>query len=269
MKNDFTKQVNWLLKEKYSGKQTKSFFADVKKIKAGEPVDYVIGFIEFLGCKIDLSYKPLIPRPETEFWAQKAIDDIKSIMRQITCNSCDSKKNKIKILDMFSGSGCIGLAILKNIKCCNVTFADNDKNAILQIKKNIKINFGEKHSDILRNVRVLKSDLFGKLGKKKFNIILANPPYIPTKNKNKVQKSTLKYEPKKALFGGGDGLFYIRKFLEQAPAFVETSARRGKIYMEFDPPQKKQIEKLLKSLNYKTWEFYKDQFGKWRWVEII
>lgn len=68
-----------------------------------------------------------------------------------------------------------------------------------------------------------------------------------------------------ALFGGKDGLFYIRKFLKEAKNHLN---KNGKIYMEFDYIQKREIERLLKKFSYKNYKFNKDQYNKWRWVEI-
>lgn len=240
------KEVRWLLKEKYDNKPTAQFKKDVARLKAGEPVDYVIGFTYFLGCKIDLSKKPLIPRPETEFWVEQAINTL----------SCDFKsfhKRKIKVLDMFAGSGCIGLAVLKHIKNSRIDFADIDNRMVGQ--------------------KVIKSDVFSNI-KGRYDFIFANPPYIPTTKRRRIQKSVLKYEPKQALFGGKDGLFYIRKFLSQVknylrrPASANASARQSKIFMEFSPEQKKEIGKLLKKYGYKNHEFHRDQYRRWRWVVI-
>ena len=89
--------------------------------------------------------------------------------------------------------------------------------------------------------------------------------YNLMKNKNKVQKSVLKYEPRKALFGGNDGLFYIKKFLKQAKNYLNSG---GIIFMEFSPEQKKEIQKLILKYKYKNYKFYKDQYKKWRWVWI-
>jgi len=234
------KEINWLLKEKYSGKPTEEFLKDIKRLKRGEPLDYVIGFTNFLGCKIDLSKKPLIPRQETEFWVNNILKDIR----------------KGKVLDIFSGSGCIGIAILHHVKNAKVVFAEKDKNCLKQIKINLKLN----------NVRgsVIQSDIFSNV-KGKFDYIFANPPYIATARKNKVQKSVLNFEPKSALFGGKNGLFYIRKFLKNARKHLN---REGEIFMEFDSQQKKEIEKLIKKYKYSNCEFYKDQYNRWRWVVI-
>ena len=128
---NFEKEVEWLLKEKYGIKPTKKFYGDIKRLKKGEPLDYVIGFTEFLGCKIDLSKKPLIPRPETEFWVEQAIEAIKKAGGRMTSPQC---------LDMFGGSGCIGIAVLKHIKNAKVVFAEKEKKFLEQIRINTKIN---------------------------------------------------------------------------------------------------------------------------------
>lgn len=233
------KEAKWLLKEKYNNKATKNFYNDIERLKKGEPLDYVIGFTEFLGCKIDLSKKPLIPRPETEFWVGEALRDVKP---------------GAKILDIFAGSGCIGLAIVRHVKNVKVVFADREEAAITQIKKNIKIN--------KTKAKVVESDVFSNI-KGKYDFILANPPYIPIKKIKKIQKSVLAFEPRQALFGENDGLFYIKKFLRQAKKYLNSG---GVIFMEFDPPQKAQIKKLLERYNYKSFKFHKDQYNRWRWL---
>jgi release factor glutamine methyltransferase len=258
MKNkDIQKETEWLLKEKYGGHPAKikhgvkKFNADVKRLKKGEPVDYVIGFINFLGCKIDLSKKPLIPRKETEHWAAYAARDIK--------DRVDNSNDTLRVLDIFSGSGCVGIAIMAHLPNVLCDFADKNKNAISQIKINLKNNFIKKPKS-----KIIQSDIFSKV-KSKYDYILANPPYIPIKNKNKVQKSVLKYEPKDALFAGEDGMKYINKFLKNAKKYLKPY---GRIYMEFDPPQKEGIESLIRKYGYTKWWFIKDQFGCWRLVVI-
>jgi release factor glutamine methyltransferase len=249
MKNkNLQREISWLLKEKYNGQLIDRAKKDITLLKKGHPLDYVIGFTEFLGCKIDLFYKPLIPRVETEFWVKKVLLILQN-----------KSLGKLRVLDIFAGSGCIGVAILKNTNALLCDIAEKDGKLVKQIRKNLKLNKIDK-----KRGKVIKSDIFLNI-KRKYNYILANSPYIPIKNKSKVQKSTLKYEPKKALFGGQDGLFFIKRFLKQAKNYL---TEKGIIYMEFDSLQKKKIEKLLKNFNYSSWQFHKDQFDKWRWVEI-
>jgi len=207
---------------------------------------------------------------------------------------------------MFAGSGCIGIAVLKHTKNSEVVFVDNDKKCLKQIKINLKINLlqdamsqnapttslirANKGCTKEKRCFVVSSDIFSNI-RGKFDYIFANPPYIPDYRKNpsprfrailrnRVQKSVLKYEPKKALFAGKEGLFYIRKFLKQSKNYLNqggpslpvrhraNGVRASKIFMEFSPEQKRKIEKLLKKYKYKDWKFYKDQYNKWRWVMI-
>jgi release factor glutamine methyltransferase len=210
-------------------------------------------FKKFLNCKIDLRKKVFIPRIETEFWVKKAIKDCKLQILIL-------KLKKPKFLDVFSGSGCIGISILKNIKNSFVDFVDVDKNAIDQIKINLKLN---KISP--KRYKIIQSDLFKNLKNKKYDFIFANPPYVAIEKIKEVQISVLKYEPKISFLAGKGGLRYIKKFLKNAKNYLRKG---GKIFMEFDPFQKKEIEKILKREVYNNFKFLKDQFGKYRLLVI-
>ncbi len=223
---------------------------DIARLKTGEPLDHIIGFVEFLGCKILVNKDVLIPRFETEFWVEKAVDELKVI-----------KLSSYKVLDMFAGSGAVGIAIMRHVKNTRVVFAESEKEAVRKIKINCKKNkIPEKRYEIIQ------SDIFEKV-KGGFDYIFANPPYIPNnqKTRNKIQKSVIDYEPHAALFGGKDGLLYIRKFLASAKNFLNPN---GKLYIEFDSLQKPAIAKLLQQNGYKKWDFHRDQYGKWRYVVV-
>ena len=244
-------EIDWLIKEKYPGfsfeeKLTNEMKRDIARIKKGEPIAYVIGDSRFLNCRIDLSLKPSIPRPETEFWAEKAIAKIKK-----------TKSRKIYCLDIFSGSGCIGIAVLKHLNNAQVDFAEKDKKLLKQIEISAKLNNLDP-----KRYRTIRSDIFKNITGS-YDYIFANPPYVATSRRNKVQKSVIRFEPARALFGGRDGLLYIRKFLREAQNHLANS---GKIYLEFDSPQKTAVGKILRKLGYRHCEFLKDQYGKWRYL---
>ncbi|MBI1971556.1 MAG: peptide chain release factor N(5)-glutamine methyltransferase [Candidatus Wildermuthbacteria bacterium] len=230
--------------------------------KTEPPIEYVEGFTEFLGCKIDLSKRPFIPRPETEYWVGKAIQEIRSHCAFIRC------------LDLFAGSGCIGIAVLKHVPDARVVFAEKEKKFIQQIKKNLALN--KIPSGRYRLVQPARrspersrggeggSDLFSNIPGR-YDFILANPPYLATKRKRFIQRSVLDWEPHGALFAGPDGLLYIRKFLRGAGNHLNPN---GKIYMEFDSWQKPKITKIVRSFNFRHVEFFKDQYGKWRYIVL-
>jgi release factor glutamine methyltransferase len=204
---------------------------------------------KFLNSKIDLSKKVFQPRIETEFWLKKAISEIKQ--------KIENRKQKIEVLDMFAGSGCIGISILKNLKTSLVDFVDIDKKAIGQMKINLKLNKIPKS-----RYRIFRSNLFERIRNKKYDFIFANPPYVALKRISEVQPAVLKNEPPLALFAGKDGLDYIKRFLREVKNYLNP---KGKFYLEFDPQQKPEIEKILIKQKL-IFEFRKDQFKKWRFL---
>ncbi|MBD3208493.1 MAG: HemK family protein methyltransferase [Candidatus Nealsonbacteria bacterium] len=216
------------------------------------PKQYKRGRINFLGCKIDLSQRVFIPRPETEYWVKKAIEEIQGTA---------AKDKEIKVLDIFSGSGCIGIALLKHVPGSIVDFVDLTEKAVGQIRINLKLN---EMSDDRFNVHI--SDVFSKLKDKSYHFILSNPPYVAEERIDEVDKIVLDHEPREALFAGKKGLYYIRKLISEAKSFLK---KEGGLYVEFDPRQKDDIEKLLKDEDYKEFSFYRDQFKKFRWLKAV
>ena len=243
MKNDFKKERTWLVRDKYAGLDIPEALAlDLARLKSGEPLDYIIGWKPFLGCQIDLSFRPLIPRDDTEFWVEKAIEDVKSF----------SGKTGPKVLDIFAGSGCVGLAVLKNCPGAKVDLAEKSAKQIEQIELNLKMNK-------LRG-KVFRSNIFSGVAGK-YDFILANPPYVPAGRK--LSRAVSDFEPKAALFSGPDGLRTIKKFLHEAPSRLNKG---GTLYMEFDSGQKRALEKIFKLDGWLDAEFFRDGQGRWRYL---
>jgi release factor glutamine methyltransferase len=215
-----------------------------------EPLAYRKGKIKFLNCIIDVQKKVFIPRKETEFWVKKIIAKIKK----------QKIKKPLKILDIFAGSGCIGIAILKNIKNSKVDFVDIDKKCIEQIKINLKLNKIDQ-----KRTKLYCSNVFEKLDGKFYDFIFANPPYVAKERIHEVQESVLKFEPKRAILGGEKGLFYIKKLLKKVKNHLKDG---GELFMECDPYQKNEIKSLLFKLGLKNFSFMKDQFGKIRLLRV-
>lgn len=247
MPSSLKDDISQLLKDAHNGIRTLRAEKDILRLLKGEPLDYVIGWIPFLGCHIDLSLRPLIPRQETEYWVEHAINDLQK------------RKGVIRVLDLFAGSGCIGIATLAHIPRAHVDFGELDPHLHSQILKNVRINGISK-----KRARVIRTNIFSGI-KGRYDVILANPPYVARNRIRDVAPSVLRYEPRKALFGGRDGLRIIRRFLKDASAHLLSG---GELWMEFDPHEKVAIARFLKEFGYASWEFYKDQFGKWRWVVV-
>src|SRR3989338_8148178 len=147
MQPQLSKEIRWLLEEKYHGQLTPIAKRDIARLQKGEHIDYVIGFVDFLGCRIDVSHTLFIPRPETEYWVKQAIGDMQR----------DAQKN-IRCLDLFAGSGCIGVAVLKHVPQAHVDFGEKNKKLLSQIRLNAKLN-----STDSKRYKVIQSDGFSSI----------------------------------------------------------------------------------------------------------
>ena len=207
----------------------------IEKIIKGKPVQYITNNQEFMKLNFYVDENVLIPQPDTEILVEEVIKSI------------DIMEN-IEILDMCTGSGCIGISLAKNIKNTKVTLVDISKEAIEIAKKNAIQNGVE------NKVTFIQSDMFENV-KGKFDIIVSNPPYIETDIIQTLDKQ-VQNEPHIALDGGKDGLDFYKILINEAHKYLKKD---GKIFLEIGYDQKQEIESLAKqSKHYKKIETIKD-----------
>jgi len=240
----------WLLEEKYAGIESDEYHNECQMIDEGMPVAYIIGNIEFLGCCIDLTSKPLIPRAETEYWVHKLIQDYKE-------RYSAGELRKLKVLDVFAGSGCIGIAIRKHFEC-HVDFAELKPEHCKQIQKNIDNNFKNDNSHIF------ESNVLENVPSGKYDLILANPPYVPYSHKDAlVQESVNNYEDQDAVYAEDNGNELIKRLLNTCGEYLGDESS---LFIEFDPSQTQELQRFA-SESYQT-TVIKDQFQKDRVIKI-
>lgn len=244
-----TQDAAWLLEEKYHGEKTEGFFTDCARLATGEPLAYVIGWVPFLNTTVHLDSHPLIPRTETEYWVERAVTEMKNI----------EGKESLKMLDLCAGSGCIGVAVLKNIPNALVDFGEID----VQHHPTIQKNIFENAIDPSR-AHIFYSDLFERIPEEKYDYILTNPPYIDPEI-NRADDSVKQYEPSIALYGGLYGTELILKIIETAPEFL---TERGVLYIEHEPEQSEAIRTKAHSVGFGA-HTHLDQFGVARYTQLV
>ena len=166
----------------------------------GEPVQYIIGNVDFYGNKIIVNKDVLIPRFETELLVEKTIKYIKN-----------KHDNKIDILDIGTGSGAIAITLDKEVNC-NVDAIDISSEALEVAKENNKLNG--------TNVNMFISDVFGNVSKK-YDVIISNPPYIS--NDEEIMDIVKNNEPHIALYADMDGLYFYDKILRESKKYLKDN----------------------------------------------
>lgn len=187
--------------------------------KNREPLQHIFGFVPFYNIELKTDSRALIPRDETAILVEKALEFI------------EEKKYKT-VLDIGTGSGAIAVTVKKNAPETEVTASDISEKAISLAKENAKNNGVD--------VCFIESDLFENVFGK-FDVILSNPPYIPTKDIEKLEKE-LSFEPENALDGGADGLDFYRDIIAEAKEFLN---KNGLLMFEIGFDQADAVKTLL------------------------
>jgi release factor glutamine methyltransferase len=263
-----TKEEEWLLREKYAGVAGPGFEADKGRLAAGEPLAYVIGWQPFLGLKIYLDSKPLIPRTETEWWVEECIGEVRRRQSQgrarsgplgqvLPPSSAPSAPTSLRLLDLCAGSGAIGCAVLKHFPTAQVSFGEIDPAHGATIRKNIQMND-------LRGLsyEVCIGDLFEPFKGRQFDWILANPPYIP--EGRELPASVAGYEPELALYSGEDGLDLMRRIARELPSHLKKG---GQAWVECDSPAAEAAAELFRERGLEARVMH-DQYARPRVIVI-
>lgn len=220
------KPKSWLIAHddtRISPKQSSILNNLVQHLLKGEPLAYLIGLWSFFGLDFFVDKSVLIPRPETELLVEKAIDWLKKY------------SNAQTIADIGTGSGCIAITLASAFPDRDFFATDIDFSALKIAKKNILF-----HSN--QNINLVECDLMECLSRK-FNLICANPPYIPTE----VLKSlpVNQYEPLLALDGGENGMVTVTRFLEESTHHLE---KNGAVLMEIESTKKEEVLIIAKNI---------------------
>ena len=210
-----------------SKKISEKFDKAIKRRINREPVAYIIGEKEFWSQDFTVNYTTLIPRPETELLIYKIVKFFKG--------------KEINILDIGTGSGCILLSILKELNYSRGVGIDISKQAIQTAKVN------SKKLNLLNRAKFKVFDI-NKFHMGKYDLIVSNPPYIPSKDIQNLSKDIINYEPLIALHGGLDGLDLIKKVIYKSSSLLKNN---GLIAIEIGNNQYLKVSGLLKQHKFK------------------
>ena len=209
----------------------KEYEIAVQKRAEHIPLQYIIGEQEFMGLRFKVNSNVLIPRQDTETLVEQVLKIVKPGM---------------KVLDLCTGSGCILISVLKNAPELTGMGSDISKTALLVAKENAKLH--EVDAEWVR------SDLFDNITET-FDVIMANPPYIPTGEILSLMPEVRDFEPENALDGGADGLDFYRKIAGQVKDYLNPG---GYVYMEIGYDQGEAVSELMRNAGFTEVEVIKD-----------
>ena len=232
----------------FSAEEIQIWNSILEQLQQEVPIQYLLGKTSFYGLNFEVNSAVLIPRPETE----ELVEWI------ITTQDPRPKAQDLKILDIGTGSGCIAIALAKNIPNAEVFAIDVSEKALVTAQKNansneVIITFLEKNILETENLE------------QQFDIIVSNPPYVRELEKKEIKKNVLDNEPHLALFvEDNDALLFYRKITELAQKNLRND---GKLFFEINQYLGKEMVDLLEKLNFINIELRKDIYGNDRMIK--
>ena len=246
-----------------------SFFENFEKRRRRIPLAQILGRQSFYGLDFYVNEDVLIPRADTECLVDLVLEDYADLAKQagktyaekrnsehVSNKHEDNVENEVnssslKILDLCTGSGCIGISVAKHLPYQELLLVDLSEKALSVAKKNAEKHLGE-------NVRLLQSDLLTGVQGKKFSLLLSNPPYIVSRVIPGLDREVSEYEPKMALDGGEDGLVFYRRIAKEAKAVLLPGAR---LYLEIGYDQGESVKDIFQKEGYEAVEVFPDLAG--------
>jgi release factor glutamine methyltransferase len=221
--------------------------AQLEQLKAEIPIQYIIGSTSFYGMDFNVNANVLIPRPETEELVEWIIKE----------NPTTENANGLKILDIGTGSGCIAIALAKNLPKAQVFALDVSEKALAvaeknAIQNNVDVTFLQQN--ILETADLIQS----------FDIIVSNPPYVRNLEKQEIKKNVLEHEPHLALFvADDDALVFYKKIALLA---IKNGTANGQLFFEINQYLGPETVALLEKLDFKNIQLRKDIYGNDRMI---
>lgn len=232
------------------------FRAMLERRKGREPVHYIVGYREFWSLRFKVEHGVLIPRPETEIVVETALAILNE--RRESANG-----GVIRVADLGTGCGNIAVALAAEISQCLIYAVDNSQKALECARENAE------NSGVADSVEFLWGDLFEPLSLKghKLDMIVSNPPYVSSAEMEELPAGVRCFEPHSALYGGEDGLRYLRRIIEQAPEYLKPS---GALVLEIGCNQGEAAVKLVEGVGaYRKYKITKDYAGLDRVISAL
>ena len=229
----------------------KEYFDLIRRRSKRIPLQHLTGYQEFMGYPFAVSGDVLIPRKETEILTETAADLIGGLVRD------GGPETEIRLLDLCTGSGCIAVSLKKMIPRVICDASDVSEKALA---------LAEKNAETLRaRVRFIRSDLWENIDGV-YDVIISNPPYIPTAVIGTLEEEVRLHDPAAALDGGADGLDFYRRIAEGCAAHMKNG---GHLFLEIGHDQAAQVGGMLLAQGFSDIRIKKDYAGNDRIVSAV